>query len=364
MLARLFILLIAVTCAVGVGWLTFAVTPGPAPQVVEVPAAEPIETVDILISAEDVAKGMPVGADMLAWRAWPAGGALAAGFITRTARPDALETLQGSIARARLFAGEPLQDAKLAEAGSSYMSAMLPAGKRAVAIRISAESTAGGFILPDDRVDVIHTHASGGSMSSPLPIPMPTISKPSQPRRREASRTILTNIKVLAIDQTADGTPGRSVALGKTATLELTPQQAEMIMSAQVSGSLSLTLRATVDRGEAVAVHRPGPDLEMLETTRPPASAPAVFAGGMHKVEILGGGRRTVVEVPRAQTPTQVTTADAPSARDPSPAPHEKGIREEDAPVARPAIPHGGAQAATFDPRTGGGSAAIPRIPL
>jgi pilus assembly protein CpaB len=120
------------------------------------------------------------------------------------------------------------------------MAAILPQGMRAVSTEISAETGAGGFILPNDRVDVIHTVAEdkGGGQSV------------------NVSRTILTNVRVLAIDQQADDTSKEAVAIGKTATLELTPEQAEEIAAAEASGSLSLALRSTADNDEAPLVRQ------------------------------------------------------------------------------------------------------------
>ncbi len=124
-----------------------------------------------------------------------------------------------------MVVGEPIRDSKLASKDSGYMAAMLPSGKRAVAVRVSAESSAGGFILPNDRVDVLHTGKGG-------------------------TRTLLTSIRVLAIDQNAVDS-GADTAVGKTATLELEPEQAEALAGAQASGALSLALRSTADNKEA-----------------------------------------------------------------------------------------------------------------
>ena len=114
------------------------------------------------------------------------------------------------------------------------LAAMLPSGKRAVAIRVSAESTAGGFILPNDRVDVIQNISSASAEGKP----------------EQRSRTLLRNVRVLAVDQKADETKGQLVVVGKTATLEVTPTDAEIIASAQAAGTLSLALRSIADLDE------------------------------------------------------------------------------------------------------------------
>ena len=103
----------------------------------------------------DVPMGQPVG-EQLKWQSWPTD-AINDGFITREAEPDALEKLKNSIARVTLFSGEPLRRSKLIGDGQSFMSSILPSGMRAIATQISADTSAGGFILPNDYVDVIMT---------------------------------------------------------------------------------------------------------------------------------------------------------------------------------------------------------------
>jgi pilus assembly protein CpaB len=112
--------------------------------------------------------------------------------------------------------------------GASFMSATISPGRRAVSIGISAEQGAGGFILPNDRVDVILTRQVGSSGSE----------------KDFQSVTILHNIRVLAIDQTAKPDNNAQSAVGKTATLELTEEQAELVAQSAADGTLSLALRA------------------------------------------------------------------------------------------------------------------------
>jgi pilus assembly protein CpaB len=164
----------------------------------------------------------------VSWQAWPATTA-AGNFIRKSDRPKALENLTGMIVRAPFVAGEPIREVKLVNAkGSGFMAAILPSGMRAVSTQITPETGAGGFILPNDRVDVIMT-----------------------PRSRDdsgrTSETILRNIRVLAIDQTVEEKNGQKVVVGKTATLELTPGQAETLALSHQLGVLSLALRSIAD---------------------------------------------------------------------------------------------------------------------
>jgi pilus assembly protein CpaB len=149
-------------------------------------------------------------------------------------RPDAEKAVAGSIARSPFIAGEPIREQKLVRAdGSGFMAAILPAGYPAISTEISPETGAGGFILPNDRVDVI-------------------LSKREKAQDRSGpdivnSEIILTNIRVLAIDQAPKEKDGQNAVVGKTVTLELKPEQAETLARARQSGTLALALRSIAD---------------------------------------------------------------------------------------------------------------------
>jgi pilus assembly protein CpaB len=113
------------------------------------------------------------------------------------------------------------------------MAAILPAGYRAISTEISPETGAGGFILPNDRVDVILSKRERN----------PDTKGPDL----TTSEIILTNVRVLAIDQAPKEKEGTSSMVGKTATLELKPEQAETLARARQSGTLTLALRSIVD---------------------------------------------------------------------------------------------------------------------
>jgi pilus assembly protein CpaB len=199
--------------------------PAPVQQIVR-----PSETVEILVAKTDIGVGRAVSEEDLTWQAWPiaAAGPL---FIRKTDRPNAIGEYKGAVARSPFIAGEPIREQKLVRAdGSGFMSAILPAGKRAISTEISAETGAGGFILPNDYVDVILTRRDQG-----------------QGQEAITSETILRNIRVLAIDQTVEEKNGQKVVVGKTATLELGPQQAETLAMSRQRGSLSLALRSLAD---------------------------------------------------------------------------------------------------------------------
>ena len=170
----------------------------------------------------------------LQWQTWPAATASNV-FIRRSERPDATTQIVGEIARAPFIAGEPIREQKLVKAdGSGFMAAILPTGMRAVSTEISPETGAGGFILPNDRVDVILSRRE----KNPDRTGTPDIVD---------SEIILTNIRVLAIDQAPKEKDGQTTVVGRTVTLELKPEQAETLARARQSGTLSLALRSIAD---------------------------------------------------------------------------------------------------------------------
>jgi pilus assembly protein CpaB len=233
--SRLIILGVAVAAAGGAGYVAKNMSAPPAEILVEAGPQRPsMETTDVLVLSGDVPMGAPVG-DQLSWQAWPSD-SINEHFITRGAEPDAMEKLKGSIARLAMYGGEPLRRSKLVGEGQSFMSSILPSGSRAVATQIAADTSAGGFILPNDFVDVIMTRRSDAANAGSGFI----------------TETILQNIKVLAIDQAIqEDEEGRRVKVGETATLELTPQQAEIITVAQqMADRLTLALRSVADAQE------------------------------------------------------------------------------------------------------------------
>jgi pilus assembly protein CpaB len=237
--SRILVLGVAAVAAGGAGYVAKNLSaPPPAQIVLESGPTEPaVSLSQVLILSEDLPMGTAIE-NQLAWQDWPSS-AVREGFITREAEPDALEKLKGSVARLSMYAGEPLRRSKLIGADQSFMAAILPAGKRAIATQIAADTSAGGFILPNDYVDVIMTRRSEAQAAA---------------GQGFVTETILKNIRVLAIDQTIrEDEEGRQVKVGETATLELTPQQAEIITVAQqMADRLTLSLRSVADAQEKV----------------------------------------------------------------------------------------------------------------
>jgi pilus assembly protein CpaB len=198
-----------------------------APKKAEPPP--PLATVEILVAKSDLAVAQVVSNKDIGWQTWPAAAANSH-FIKKSDRPDAIKEFVGGIARTPIAAGEPIRDSKVVMAkGSGFLAATLPHGMRAVSLDIAPNTDAGGFILPNDHVDVVltrHDRAAEKVTGS----------------EKIVSETILRNVEVTVSER-----DGEKVVIGKTATLELTPRQVETLQLAHQLGTLSLTLRPLVD---------------------------------------------------------------------------------------------------------------------
>jgi pilus assembly protein CpaB len=224
-IARVGLLVVAVGAAGAAAFLVRSLTHKPAHeahQQIKIPPAE------VLVAARAIDPGSQIKAGDLRWQEWP-GDALSPNFITDRSTPQALNNTLGETVRAHVDMGEPMTSAKLVKAGSSgFMAAMLTPGMRAISTKIDEVSAAGGFILPGDRVDVVMTRRGDRG-------------------ENYESQTILRDVKVLAIGQAFEETNGEKVMNGKTATLELSPPEAERLALSGAMGNLTLVLRSATN---------------------------------------------------------------------------------------------------------------------
>jgi pilus assembly protein CpaB len=229
--ARLVVLGIAIAAG---GVAALLAGKGHEPEAPPPPPALAIETVDVLIAKTDLSRGQVLEPSQIGWQAWPTAAANG-NFVKKGDRPDAINHFTGAIVRVPVASGQPIYDPMVVFAkGSGFLAAILPKGMRAVAIDIAPDSDAGGFILPEDHVDILLTrHDKAFERNSGT--------------ERIITDTILRNVRVLAVDQAIEEKAGQKVVVGKTATIELTPEQAETLANAHQIGSLSLALRSLVD---------------------------------------------------------------------------------------------------------------------
>ncbi|WP_420412257.1 Flp pilus assembly protein CpaB [Roseibium sp.] len=236
-LARLLVLAVAVAAGI-LAFRMVMMSGGPSEQVAEAPQPVKQAQEQVLTAANDILLGGKLSAEDMVWTDWPEE-AVPIGAVTKKAKPEANEELLGQIAKTRIYKGEPIRPERLINTDKGFMSALLPKGKRAIAVAVEAETTAGGFILPGDKVDLILTRRSDeGAMSE----------------------TILENIRVLAIDTTTAGEQDqKNLSPKRTATLELTLGQSEIVAQSQQVGTIALALRSAQDSAD---------DAEPTETRR------------------------------------------------------------------------------------------------
>ena len=190
------------------------------------------DTVNVLVARSEIGVGKSVNRDDFKWQPWPKGAATKT-YILQSKQPKAIKKYAGSIARASFLPGEPIKKTKLIKAGSGgVMAAIVKKGMRAVSVPIREETAAGNFIQPSDRVDVILTRQMRNENGN---------------GKQHVSDTIFHNVNVLAIGQNLEMKNGKKVSAGKTATLELSPQQSETLALARSMGELSLSLRSLAE---------------------------------------------------------------------------------------------------------------------
>ncbi len=226
--------LIGITIAGGAGLLAFilmrSIVSGPsAPTQIAVP----VNATEVLVARRDIPLGDVTKDTDFRWQTWPAD-AVTPSFITQADGDEGMKMVTGAIARSPLLEGEPVTRQKLIKAGQGgVLAAILPSGMRAISTRIKEETSAGRLILPNDRVDVILTSRIHGQTG----------------QDDYVSETLFFNVRVLAIGQEIGTKEGSKSSEGaaNTATLELTPGQAELLARANSKGEISLSLRSIAD---------------------------------------------------------------------------------------------------------------------
>ena len=304
---RLAVIMIAVLAGGGAGWLALQATWREPPQPETVVLEEP--KVDVLTPTVDLTRGAKLDRSHLVWASWPAD-RVSPGMILAAEQPEAPTSLAGRMLRSNLYAGEPIRSQHLSENAGGFLSMVLQPGMRGLGVPISDDKTAGGFVLPNDRVDVLHTvvrdiDGDGAATGT--------------------TRTILTNVRVLAIGQTTfdestlvdssvpdaeTASSAGSTLTGSTATLEVTAEQAEILMAAAASGQLALALRAADDFGLSGIG-----DLAMLEGAAPEALTASAPSDAAVDPSEAGPGQREVTII-SAGVPQIVLTAASESTYD------------------------------------------------
>jgi pilus assembly protein CpaB len=258
--ARIILVVIALIAG---GLAAFLVTrggsaPSSDPQVVTEVVQE--QKTQILVARSAVGIGQRLTPDLVEWQDWPEG-AVRPEYVTISAMPDAPAELTGAVARFEFFPGEPIREQKLVHSDQGYLSAVLAPGMRGVSVGVTAASSAGGFIVPNDHVDVLLT---------------------TNTQAGQQSEVVLSNVRILAIGKrlgemgatageaqaTNDGPVPETWDNSAIATLELDPAQAEALVNASTRGQLSLTLRSVVDFARTADVTRPSGTTQSIRVIR------------------------------------------------------------------------------------------------
>ena len=233
----------------------------------------------VLVATGDLPAGQFVRPDNLHWQAWPEA-SIAENYVVEG--KGKLDDYVGAVVRSGLTNGEPIADGRVVRPGDrGFMAAVLTPGDRAVTVPVTPSSGLAGFVFPGDRVDVI------------LTLTIQPETKDGQKVERRASETVLTDIRVLATDQRADDQK-REVTVAKTATLEVTPKQVEVIAVSSEMGKLSLSLRSLAQGGPQVAeanTHTWDDDAARLLRSLPHAAG-----GGGRKVSVVRGSESKDIE--------------------------------------------------------------------
>ena len=209
-----------------------------APAVPVAPSAAAASQ-SVLVATRMLAVGTSVKAGDLAWRDWPASG-IDPAYILGSGAP-ALVAYNSSIARAEIHPGEPITATRLAAPGMrSALAAVTSPGQRAVSIGVTPTSGVSGLIVPGDRVDVLLTYA----------LPQAANASAGGGIERRAATTILTALKVLAVDHHLSGAPADGKQF-QNVSLEVTAKQSEALALAADLGKLSLSLRSSENAADA-----------------------------------------------------------------------------------------------------------------
>lgn len=251
---RIVMLVVAALAAIGLAFIVRNMLTPERPAITAA-APPPKPVVQVLVAKRDLAIGTRLASADLGWQPWPAD-ALNANFVTdgeapalpakmpdkavqkaarvandMVAPPGPMQAFEGAIVKEAMAAGEPVIARKVVRAGQSgFMAVVLQPGNRAMAVPINAETAAGGFILPGDRVDVLQARQQDGAKTF-------------------ATEVLMRNVRVLAIDQNIEPSKDSKTIVGGVATLEIPQSDVEVIARGKAQGEMQLALRSYADIG-------------------------------------------------------------------------------------------------------------------
>ncbi|MCA1618283.1 MAG: Flp pilus assembly protein CpaB [Acidobacteria bacterium] len=250
---------------------------------------------NVVVAKVDIPIGTKVAAEQLSTVQFPSN-AIPEGTF------DNAEKLVGRVTVTNVAAREPVTDFKLAPEGSAGgLSAVIPAGYRAMTVKVDDVIGVAGFLQPGTMVDVLTVIEQPGQMSSGNPI----------------SKIVLQNVKVLASGQNLDKPKDeREADAVKAVTLQVTPDQAEKLALASTEGKLRLVLRNGIDQDDeqtqgadkrslltgerAMPAPEPG-SLKSEQKTQPPPASGQVFRRAPRPQPRAADGPKPAAEAPKPQ---------------------------------------------------------------
>lgn len=237
-LRRIIVLLIAVIAAGGTAMYARSWIEGQQTTIAAVAAPTPDEEIyEVLVADTDLTAGTFIKPQHVRWQRWPTDD-VPDSYVLKGARSK--DVMIGAVVRRGIAVGEPVTDGAVVKPGDrGFLAAVLNPGMRAVSVPITPTSSNSGLIFPGDRIDLILTHS--------------LISGDGETNTRRVSETVLENIRIIAMGTETGDDPedGKAHEKAKTATLEVTPKQAEMVALLTELGKLSLSLRSLAADGEA-----------------------------------------------------------------------------------------------------------------
>ena len=232
---------------------------------------------EIVVAAQDIAPGTTLNDEaikkgLIKTMPWPKASVPVGAFSSS-------QQVIGKVNRVKILANEPILESRLAGEGAG-LTVRLEAGKRAIATRVDEIIGVSGFIVPDDRVDIILTTTPIGANAD-----------------AKISKIVMQNKRVLSVAQSTEQKDGKP-QLARSITLEVTPEEAERLSLASTEGQIAMTLRGLGDDAAVTTVGANKRDLLALAAApvRKGLAAPAVVAPDKYRVEVIHGSNRSVVE--------------------------------------------------------------------
>ena len=233
------------------------------------------ETQNIVVANKDIPAGTVINEEFLKKGTlkaspWPKASVPAGAFTSP-------EQLVGKTNRVKILANEPVLESRLAGEGAG-LTVRLEAGKRAMAVRVDEIIGVSGFIVPDDRVDVIVTATPPGA----------------DKQDDRMSKIVLQNKRVLSVAQSTEQKDGKP-QVARSITLEVSPDEAEKLSLASQEGSVVLALRGVGDDSEAKTPGSNKRDL-LSVAARKGAARSTLLARDSYRVEVIHGQDKKIVE--------------------------------------------------------------------